>query len=267
MKKPIRSAAFTVALVVASAGTAHAATRGVHCGSVVKHSVKLRHDLTCHGDALTVGANGVVLDLAGHTLKSTTGGGTGIAVQGHRNVTILHGALSGFTNAVDLENSHRVLVKRLRLRGNDDNGVLVFDSDRVRITDSSSAGASNGFFFGRTTKSRIDHDHASGRNAGVLLFISSASKVDHNSLSDLPTDGIDVSGARNTLSHNTITGARNFAVNLSSFHDDATGQVTLSPGNRVLHNRLQNVATGMAIYESDSATVRGNTISGARDGG
>jgi hypothetical protein len=74
----------------------------VSCGQILTASVTLRADLHCEGDALTIGANGVTVDLAGHTL-SGGGKGTGITLSAAESVAgalIENGAITGFGDGV-----------------------------------------------------------------------------------------------------------------------------------------------------------------------
>ena len=79
-------------------GTAHA--RSLACGDRVTQDVKLTPDLRdCQGVGLVIAADGITLDLGGHSVDGT-GRGTGIVngygSHGHRDVTIRNGSVRGF---------------------------------------------------------------------------------------------------------------------------------------------------------------------------
>ena len=72
-----------VALVLASlvTGAAQTAQASDLCGVTIVENLTLDHDQTCTGDGLVVGADGITIDLNGHTLAGL-GTGVGIEVTG-----------------------------------------------------------------------------------------------------------------------------------------------------------------------------------------
>jgi hypothetical protein len=87
----------------ATAGAAPGSAPEPACGAVVTTDVTLTEDLLdCPGDGLVVGASGITIDLAGHSL---TGSGvftsrSGIDNEEHDGVTVLGGSISGFAAGV-----------------------------------------------------------------------------------------------------------------------------------------------------------------------
>src|SRR4051794_34357235 len=82
----------------------------VHCGQVITRDTTLRQDLSnCRGDGLKIGADGVTLNLGGHTIDGTNAAGSeGIAVDGHPRVTVSNGRVRQFrVNGVALRKSPR----------------------------------------------------------------------------------------------------------------------------------------------------------------
>jgi parallel beta-helix repeat protein len=109
----------TIALVLAAlvvapfAGqatdTARASTGPVSCGDTVTADTVLRTDLTgCTGTALAIGADGVVLDLAGHTVEGA------ITARGHAGLSVRGGTVRG---DVRFDEVRQASVRRLRVRG------------------------------------------------------------------------------------------------------------------------------------------------------
>ena len=71
-----KAAIAALALVAALAGAGSASAKSlpspVKCGDTLTHSVKLTADLTdCPGDGLVIGADGITVDLNGHTIDGT----------------------------------------------------------------------------------------------------------------------------------------------------------------------------------------------------
>lgn len=92
----------------------------ISCGQVITSSVVLSSDLHCAGTSgLFVGASGVTIDLAGHSI---TGGGTGrgVAIVGpsprtYTDVTVKNGTISGFGTGVSIDNAESTRLSQLRL--------------------------------------------------------------------------------------------------------------------------------------------------------
>jgi large repetitive protein len=99
-----------------AAGTASAQT--VSCGQVVTQSIRLSNDLVdCPGDGLVVAADGVTVNLNGHTIDGPGGPPPydfGVRIDGsHRGVTVRNGTIKEFYAGVSLGAGNRAV----RLRG------------------------------------------------------------------------------------------------------------------------------------------------------
>src|SRR5690349_11685462 len=102
-------------LVLASAAPAAAAAAPVQCGAVLTASTTLRANLTCTGDGLVIGADGITLNLGGHTVRGS-GTGAGIRIDTPRqNITVKNGTVSGFARDGVLEGSRAVTFTEVRL--------------------------------------------------------------------------------------------------------------------------------------------------------
>ena len=82
-------------------GHVHVPGTPVACGDVIATDTTLIADLTCPSDALVIGATGVTLDLAGHTL-SGQGVGIGVSSLSSFVITIENGSIQGFGAGVVL---------------------------------------------------------------------------------------------------------------------------------------------------------------------
>jgi parallel beta-helix repeat protein len=111
------------------------------CGDVVQKSTTLDSDLTCAGDGLIIGRDGVSLNLGGHTISGSQAG-VGIDNSGHDRVRIANGTVTGFSVGVRLTQADRNRLSGLRAVGNQD-GVVLSSSDRTTVVDSDFS--NNGF--------------------------------------------------------------------------------------------------------------------------
>jgi Periplasmic copper-binding protein (NosD) len=114
------------------------------CGVVVKEDVTLNADLSCDGDGLIVGNNGITINLNGHTIKYNRdhdavdlsvnfGDDSGILVPKAKHVKIIGpGLITGFDRAITFTGSSAGEVSDLILRDNEV-GVLASGSKYIGI--------------------------------------------------------------------------------------------------------------------------------------
>src|SRR5881628_1708365 len=89
------------------------------CGATIVADLKLDQDLTCAGDGLIVGADGIKLNLDGHTITGS-GGGVGVGVTGRTNISISGGRIKNFEAGVRIRESTDIVVKGNEFRENSD---------------------------------------------------------------------------------------------------------------------------------------------------
>lgn len=89
------------------------------CGATIVENVQLQDDLSCAGDGLTIGADGIRLNLDGHTIAGA-GIGAGVIVTGRTNVSISGGTITNFTTGVRVNASTAVVIKGMAFRDNGD---------------------------------------------------------------------------------------------------------------------------------------------------
>ena len=147
--------ALAVALVfAATAGASDHKARAVSCGDTITRSIKLKADLNCNtsaADGLDIGANGVTVDLNGHSILGSGGadGYTGIEDDGFDNVTIEDGAVKGFHDDVLFTNVAKSTVDHVVLRLNDFgvyNGITSTDGSGNHFTHNVVTNANYGIY-------------------------------------------------------------------------------------------------------------------------
>jgi hypothetical protein len=117
-----RNMAAACALAAAVSGVTDVAPTGerldaapVTCGMIAVTDVRLTEDLSCGGTAITVGADGIEIDLAGHTLSVPDVWSAAIVSQ-REAVTVRDGTVMG---RIDLEGSSSATVTGVTLVGAD----------------------------------------------------------------------------------------------------------------------------------------------------
>jgi parallel beta-helix repeat protein len=128
----------TPLLVAATSSKSKAArVTVVHCGDTITTSIVLANDLDCSSSAtmgLIVGANGITINLNGHTISGPANGFYyGIADSGHSGATLENGTIVGFSAGAVLDHANGSRVQSLRLMHNG-SGVFASNSDSVVIT-------------------------------------------------------------------------------------------------------------------------------------
>ena len=119
-----RLAVATIAGVVVALTPWSPASAAVQCGAVLTSNTKLTSNLVCDasGDALSIGADGVTLNLNGHSITGPGAYDTsyaGVRVAGHTKVRVTNGRITGFQSAVVLDESTRAVVSKVNAYGND----------------------------------------------------------------------------------------------------------------------------------------------------
>jgi Right handed beta helix region len=261
------------------------AAAAVHCGEVVTQSITLTTDLQCQGDGLTVAANGVTVDLAGHTLTGQ-GIGVGISVRGAEtaflsNVTIRNGSIRSFDQGIRVRFAGAV-VRQVNLQFNSvatvslesspsltDNNI---DANGTGISISRSS-ATIDALTGESAELRSNTITRSARNGIELFQIDALIPVSDNTVTGSGSYGVFAFDARAQVEGNALTGnvTAGIAPGASSTVTQnviarnglgvfATSGVPVNH-NRIVHNARQGIYSTAAII-ADSNDVRGNGSDG-----
>jgi large repetitive protein len=261
--------------LVLGASSAGAGTPPVHCGSVLVRSTTLTADLLqCAGTGLVIGADGITVNLAGHTISGTNAAGSeGIADDGHAGVRILGGRISDFRlNGVGIRGAQGSVVRGLTIRrigagglegepvsagiaisdapgsqiiGNDvANDVLAYQSDGADVIGSAGAVVQG---------NRLSHNSWNG----LALFESAGSRVLGNELDANGNNGTEVNGG----SDSTWVVANHADQNTSA------GIVLGSAsGARIVGNSATGNDTRFFFFDLHDSLISLNSASGNGDG-
>ena len=211
--------------------------QSVACGATILADLRLEHDLTCPGDAITVGANDVTIDLNGHAITGPgPGSGIGITVRQRSGVSIKGGTISGFAT-----------------------GIMVAQSTGVVIKDGHFTQTREAVFFAGTTGSVVKAN-VMWQNVlrGVMLrptgsgLVSTDNQVMDNEITDTPSGILVFGQPGNTLKGNTISGSTVGAIDLTG--GGASGNVIKE---NILTASAAGIKFGAGWVGND---IRGNTI-------
>jgi hypothetical protein len=211
----------------------------VQCGEVITVDTRVENDLACPTPvALEIGANGVDLDLGGHTIAAVTffdengviyEEGDGLVVPGYDDVSVSNGTLIGVDslgNALAAPQAERLSLRRLSLNGY---GALGISGDGARIFDVTARGAASGILSsGATIENLTTYSELDVFGQAVEVTNS-----DFRSLTAFHVDG-------SSLRRNVLGGEWSISGN----------------GNSIVHNRGGH----WFLAAGEGNTVRGNSI-------
>ena len=107
------------------------------CGKTIIEDLELDHDLACTGMGITVGADGVDIELNGHTIRGPSRGPPlrGITIAGRADVEIEGpGTVENFRTGILILNSRHVEIEKVIVARN--GHALFGDGDGIRIVGS-----------------------------------------------------------------------------------------------------------------------------------
>jgi parallel beta-helix repeat protein len=208
------------------------------CGATIVSNLKLDSDLTCAANGLIVGADGIRVNLNGHTLTGAAtapGSGVGISVVGRNNVSIVGGTIKNFDAGVRVGNATGLVVKESALVENGDGiDFQQGSSGNVVKENEFSNNRTRGIMLrGGVTENVIKENTFTGNRVGILVFGGVANTLKENILSTSGLAGIrlNVIATANVIVENTIVSNPTGI----DFIVTATGSAT---GNSLVENTI-----------------------------
>jgi len=183
------------------------------CGMTILSNVKLDQDLTCDGDGLIVGADGITIDLNGHSIS---GGevGVGITVRARRGVAIHGGTVRRFVTGVFLAGSTGVVVKANRFTENREAVFLSGSSQNVVKENVAWQNQSRGIMIRPnasgliSTQNLVVENTLTDNPVGILLFGQPGNILKENVIAGSAVAGVHLTGggaSGNLLKENLVT--------------------------------------------------------------
>ncbi len=254
---------FVSAPTASAITTSHSSRLG--CGALVTTDVTLDHDLIgCPGDGLVVAADGVTVNLNGHTITGDGIPGTvrfddGVHIEGRRDVRVFGGTLSGFERGIGLISSQDSTISRLRLVANQRVGISVRATSHSVVSEILAQGNTFvGIFVAQgSTDNRIERNTTSDSEQGITLEYVDNNLIKGNRLSR--TSGqIIIAGNGNRIVDNTITDAVTCGPDCGGYGISfEAGSNNIISGNRVTNTTYDGIR--VSAYDPGLATV-GNVV-------
>jgi parallel beta-helix repeat protein len=257
---------------IVGVAAAQAPPTGIACGDTITADTTLDRDLTdCPSNGIVIGADGITLDLNGHTIS---GDGklvrrcrrdqicdVGVANDDHAGVTIRGGSVRGFGIGVGVFRGRNDRFVELDSSRNQFFGFVIGGSSRTVIRDSSG-----------NDNPRPDGD-------GLGVFNSHDLRIVHNSFRRNGQLGMHIEGStKNLVKGNLVSRNGDFGILLEadgnqlrgnrSVRDGGTG-ILVGPGSRnvIAGNRISGSGEGIAIEKGRGNVVVRNVVAHTRKSG
>jgi parallel beta-helix repeat protein len=200
-----------------------------HCGATIVNDLKLDADLHCPGGGLSVGADGIRLNLNGHAIVGA-GTGVGIAVIGHTDIEIAGGYIRNFATGILVTGSTDVVIK-----GNE----FADNLEGIDLQSGSAGGTvKDNVFLNSATRAIMFRTNARDHDVKNNTFI-------HNRVAILLFGGVD-----NTLKHNLVRGSTLAGIRIA----------VAATRNLLKDNTVSANAAGIEFLVVASASATGNEL-------
>ena len=191
------------------------------CGASIVEDLRLEEDLTCVGDGLIVNADGVKINLNGHTI-SGNGTGNGITVRNRTDVSIYGGGtISNFVTGIFVATSTGVVIKDNSFTANREGVFLNGASGNVVKNIVAWENTLRGIMLRPTMSGAISTDNVVMDNvltdnpSGILLFGQPGNMIKANTITGSSVGALDLSGGgatgnvfKNNLLANSAAGIK-----------------------------------------------------------
>jgi parallel beta-helix repeat protein len=235
----------------ARTAASHTIATDVACGATVLTDLRLEKDLTCPSDALIVGADGVKINLNGHTITGA-GVGLGITVRNRTNVDIFGGTIRNFLTGIMVATSTDVVIKDNGFTGNREGVFFAGVTGGTIKHNIAWQNSQRGFMIRPTGTGALSTDNIvvdnviTGNPSGILVFGQPGNTIKANVISQSTVGGIDLTGG----------GASSNIVKDNLLTNNAAG-IKFGPGwtgNDFIANAIQSNTCGI------QGTTTGNTF-------
>jgi parallel beta-helix repeat protein len=258
--------------LVSSVAVGQEAPPGIACGDTITADTTLDRDLTdCPSNGIVIGADGITLDLNGHTIS---GDGklvrrcrreqicdVGVANDDHAGVTIRGGSVRGFAIGVGVFRGRNDRFVDLNSSRNQFFGFVIAGSSRTVIRDSSG------------------HDNPRPDGDGLGVFMSHDLRIVHNSFRRNGQLGIHIENSTgNVIKGNEFVRNGDFGILLEGdrnqlrgnrFVRDGVAAIQAGPGSRnvIAGNRIHGSGEGIGLEKGRGNLVARNVVVGVRHDG
>ena len=286
-RRSLRKAPLALAVVLLLGAPAWfpigAAAASPLCGSTLTESTTLSSDLICLGDGLSIGANGVKLDCAGHSI---TGIGnisdfhTGVKAAHQKGVTITNCTIVDFVWGIVLDQTSKSRVVHNDITGRDiplHRGISVHVMGQSnQVVNNTSNSQDSGFWLDQ--KSNLLAGNVADDNS-FGYYIGARAVLRHNVATNSRGTGFLINSGSNIIAYNVANSTEDAGFHILSGRNVIVGNLAVSdhggividgPNNRVMANLATDSkkgnsspyeGAGFVLESSGSNLLRGNVAS------
>ncbi len=227
------------------------------CGTTITTSTTLDSDMFCSGTGITIGADNIVLDCAGHSITGTGPDISmyrGIYLFGRTGVTVKNCVVTNFGAGITIESGSYNTLTGNTASSNVWPGIELQSSSHNTLT--SNTAINNGQFgfgiFESTYNTLTNNTVDSNKRNDIQLSTSSYNILTGNVVKNSLNGGISlgVSSEHNLITGNTINNNAREGI----WTDSSFNEIT----NNNIHN---NNGQGISIQSYDSVSSSGNIVS------
>jgi hypothetical protein len=241
-------------------------TQDVACGETVTADLRLTGNLECGvfrigpqvgPNGIVIGADGIEVNLAGHTITGATfvgGDGTiGIDVGGFDGVTVRNGGIGLYGIGVHLGDAANAIVAGVDAQGSP-YGLQAEGATNLVVRNGDVSGRDTGLLLDGVTGATIANVSAAGSFGGAISLSGSASRVvDSDARGGLPTSfGIVLAGSGNRVARTRVTGA------------GSRGGIYVGGADAAI---VENEVSGTVLLDMSTSAENGDGIHVAGPGG
>jgi parallel beta-helix repeat protein len=234
--------ALALATAIFAVAPSTASAQPLTCGQVITEDTMLENDLTdCSGDGIVIGAEGITLDLNGHTVTGSlcdtdcppNNGVDNTA--GYDRVRILNGTIRSFEHSVALVGAEENILAGLTVGG--------FPVQRSFI----------GLFLSHSNDNELDAITALGGDPAVLLSASDRNRISGSSLQG----GVSIRVGRSLA---FVDGSDENEVERSQLGGEEGAGIFDSTANRFVRNQIDGGHEGIALASARGTVISHNTL-------
>ena len=203
------------------------------CGATILEDLKLDGNVSCWGDGLIVGADGIRIDLNGFSV-SGAGTGVGIVVTGRHDVRIVGGTIGNFAAGIRVISSTDIEIKHIEFLGNPEG--IDFQAGSIGNT------VKENVFRDSTTRGIMLRSNTSGNDIKNNTFINDRVAI-------LVFGGVD-----NMLKENEVSGSILAGIRLN----------VIATGNVLKDNTVSSSLAGIEFLVTPTGSAQGNELKGNR---
>lgn len=257
------AAASALALIPLLVGAPDGEARGtaVTCGATLTASVTLAADLSCPGSgvALTVGRDGVVVNLNGHALLGNgTGGTDGISVDGRKGITIENGTVDDFATDVSVQNNAGVRITNARIAHATVVGVLAEDGSDLTATNDLVFSNATGIETALGGSVHLSGDAVeSNTQDGIVISQAETATISGDKVLSNGADGIRVTGPA-TIGGNVANGNGANGISADSTATEVKAPLTLTRNRAAFNAQLGILVTPGGANDGGGNVVQAN---------